>query len=201
MGPFRLLDLSGIDICYYVKNGRFQEAGDSAYAPSPLPHRHRSRPAQSPSRVYVWVRGSYICGGANEGLGRRPDGVPTVRGGTCGQLSSAAAGLHGASRRGWPWRIATSHRAARRTQCRPRLGAPGSRALAGSGRRRTPPVSRGLDACAGVRAVPVRAGCRVRSRAKPDPMRSIERAHRPLVALVPRQKEYCGSLTVDVIER
>lgn len=35
MGPFRLMDLTGIDLTYYVGMERFQETGDLAYRPSP----------------------------------------------------------------------------------------------------------------------------------------------------------------------
>ncbi|KRF15089.1 3-hydroxyacyl-CoA dehydrogenase family protein [Nocardioides sp. Soil796] len=34
MGPFELMDLTGIDIGYYTKQGRFEETGDPADAPS-----------------------------------------------------------------------------------------------------------------------------------------------------------------------
>lgn len=36
MGPFRLLDLTGIDLSYYVSMERFQETGDPKYKPSPI---------------------------------------------------------------------------------------------------------------------------------------------------------------------
>ncbi|WP_243454420.1 3-hydroxyacyl-CoA dehydrogenase family protein [Desulfosporosinus fructosivorans] len=35
MGPFRLMDLTGIDLTYYVGMERYQETGDPAYRPSP----------------------------------------------------------------------------------------------------------------------------------------------------------------------
>nr|WP_041276244.1 3-hydroxyacyl-CoA dehydrogenase family protein [Desulfosporosinus acidiphilus] len=35
MGPFRLMDLTGIDLTYYVGTERYQETGDPAYRPSP----------------------------------------------------------------------------------------------------------------------------------------------------------------------
>lgn len=35
MGPFRLMDLTGIDLTYYVSMERYQETGDPAYRPSP----------------------------------------------------------------------------------------------------------------------------------------------------------------------
>lgn len=36
MGPFRLMDLTGIDLTYYVGMERYQETGDPACRPSPL---------------------------------------------------------------------------------------------------------------------------------------------------------------------
>ncbi|WRO21422.1 3-hydroxyacyl-CoA dehydrogenase family protein [Metallumcola ferriviriculae] len=36
MGPFRLLDLTGIDLSYYVGTERYQETGDPKYKPSPI---------------------------------------------------------------------------------------------------------------------------------------------------------------------
>ena len=36
MGPFRLMDLTGIDLTYYVGMERYQETGNPAYRPSPL---------------------------------------------------------------------------------------------------------------------------------------------------------------------
>ncbi|TYO96171.1 3-hydroxybutyryl-CoA dehydrogenase [Desulfallas thermosapovorans DSM 6562] len=36
MGPFRLLDLTGIDLSYYVSMERYQETGDPKYKPSPI---------------------------------------------------------------------------------------------------------------------------------------------------------------------
>ncbi len=36
MGPFRLLDLTGIDLTYYVGMERYQETGDPKYKPSPI---------------------------------------------------------------------------------------------------------------------------------------------------------------------
>lgn len=36
MGPFRLLDLTGIDLTYYVSTERYQESGDPKYKPSPI---------------------------------------------------------------------------------------------------------------------------------------------------------------------
>ncbi len=36
MGPFRLMDLTGIDLSYYIGMERFQETGDPKYKPSPL---------------------------------------------------------------------------------------------------------------------------------------------------------------------
>lgn len=36
MGPFRLLDLTGIDLSYYVSMERYQETGDPRYKPSPI---------------------------------------------------------------------------------------------------------------------------------------------------------------------
>ncbi|MFZ5643402.1 MAG: 3-hydroxyacyl-CoA dehydrogenase family protein [Bacillota bacterium] len=36
MGPFRLLDLTGIDLTYYVSTERYQETGDPKYKPSPI---------------------------------------------------------------------------------------------------------------------------------------------------------------------
>ncbi|HBV95517.1 MAG: 3-hydroxyacyl-CoA dehydrogenase [Peptococcaceae bacterium BICA1-7] len=36
MGPFRLLDLTGIDLTYYVGTERYQETGDPRYKPSPI---------------------------------------------------------------------------------------------------------------------------------------------------------------------
>jgi len=36
MGPFRLLDLTGIDLTYYVGMERYQETGDPKYKPSPV---------------------------------------------------------------------------------------------------------------------------------------------------------------------
>lgn len=35
MGPFRLMDLTGIDLTYYVGMERYQETGDPTYRPSP----------------------------------------------------------------------------------------------------------------------------------------------------------------------
>lgn len=35
MGPFRLMDLTGIDLTYYVNMERFQETGDPRFRPSP----------------------------------------------------------------------------------------------------------------------------------------------------------------------
>ena len=36
MGPFRLMDLTGIDVNYYVRCDRFADSGDPYDAPSPL---------------------------------------------------------------------------------------------------------------------------------------------------------------------
>lgn len=36
MGPFRLMDLTGIDLTYYVGMERYQETGNPAYRPSPV---------------------------------------------------------------------------------------------------------------------------------------------------------------------
>ncbi len=36
MGPFRLMDLTGIDLSYYVATERYQETGDPKYKPSPI---------------------------------------------------------------------------------------------------------------------------------------------------------------------
>lgn len=36
MGPFRLMDLTGIDLTYYVGMERYQETGDPKYKPSPI---------------------------------------------------------------------------------------------------------------------------------------------------------------------
>lgn len=36
MGPFRLLDLTGIDLSYYIGTERYQETGDPKYKPSPI---------------------------------------------------------------------------------------------------------------------------------------------------------------------
>lgn len=36
MGPFRLMDLTGIDLSYYVGMERYQETGDPKYKPSPV---------------------------------------------------------------------------------------------------------------------------------------------------------------------
>lgn len=36
MGPFRLMDLTGIDLSYYVGMERYQETGDPKYKPSPI---------------------------------------------------------------------------------------------------------------------------------------------------------------------
>lgn len=36
MGPFRLMDLTGIDLTYYSSMGRYQETGDPQYKPSPI---------------------------------------------------------------------------------------------------------------------------------------------------------------------
>ena len=36
MGPFRLMDLTGLDVNYYVRRDRFAESGDPNDAPSPL---------------------------------------------------------------------------------------------------------------------------------------------------------------------
>ncbi|HAP93707.1 MAG TPA: 3-hydroxyacyl-CoA dehydrogenase [Desulfotomaculum sp.] len=36
MGPFRLMDLTGIDLSYYISMERYQETGDPAYKPSPI---------------------------------------------------------------------------------------------------------------------------------------------------------------------
>ncbi|SFR04643.1 3-hydroxyacyl-CoA dehydrogenase family protein [Desulfoscipio geothermicus] len=36
MGPFRLLDLTGIDLTYYISTERYQETGDPKYKPSPI---------------------------------------------------------------------------------------------------------------------------------------------------------------------
>lgn len=36
MGPFRLMDLTGIDLTYHVGMERYRETGDPAYRPSPL---------------------------------------------------------------------------------------------------------------------------------------------------------------------
>lgn len=36
MGPFRLMDLTGVDLSYYIGMERYQETGDPAYKPSPI---------------------------------------------------------------------------------------------------------------------------------------------------------------------
>ncbi|SHE89205.1 3-hydroxybutyryl-CoA dehydrogenase [Desulfofundulus australicus DSM 11792] len=36
LGPFRLLDLTGIDLTYYISMERYQETGDPKYKPSPI---------------------------------------------------------------------------------------------------------------------------------------------------------------------
>jgi 3-hydroxybutyryl-CoA dehydrogenase len=36
MGPFRLMDLTGIDLSYYIGMERYQETGDPRYKPSPI---------------------------------------------------------------------------------------------------------------------------------------------------------------------
>lgn len=36
MGPFRLLDLTGIDLSYYIGTERYQETGDPRHKPSPI---------------------------------------------------------------------------------------------------------------------------------------------------------------------
>ena len=36
MGPFRLMDLTGIDLAYYIDTERYQETGDPANKPSPI---------------------------------------------------------------------------------------------------------------------------------------------------------------------
>lgn len=36
MGPFRLMDLTGIDLTYHIGMERYQETGDSKYRPSPI---------------------------------------------------------------------------------------------------------------------------------------------------------------------
>ncbi|MBF7083648.1 3-hydroxyacyl-CoA dehydrogenase family protein [Desulfallas sp. Bu1-1] len=36
MGPFRLMDLTGIDLSYYISMERYQETGDPKYKPSPI---------------------------------------------------------------------------------------------------------------------------------------------------------------------
>ncbi|MGB9802230.1 3-hydroxyacyl-CoA dehydrogenase family protein [Desulfofundulus sp.] len=36
LGPFRLLDLTGIDLTYYISMERYQETGDPRYKPSPI---------------------------------------------------------------------------------------------------------------------------------------------------------------------
>lgn len=36
MGPFRLMDLTGIDLAYYIGMERYQETGDPAHKPSPI---------------------------------------------------------------------------------------------------------------------------------------------------------------------
>jgi len=36
MGPFRLMDLTGIDLSYYISMERYQETGDPVYKPSPI---------------------------------------------------------------------------------------------------------------------------------------------------------------------
>ena len=36
MGPFRLMDLTGIDVNYYVRRDRYAESGDEYDKPSPL---------------------------------------------------------------------------------------------------------------------------------------------------------------------
>lgn len=36
MGPFRLMDLTGIDLSYYIGMERYQETGDPSYKPSPI---------------------------------------------------------------------------------------------------------------------------------------------------------------------
>lgn len=36
MGPFRLMDLTGIDLSYYISTERYQETGDPKFKPSPI---------------------------------------------------------------------------------------------------------------------------------------------------------------------
>lgn len=36
MGPFRLMDLTGIDLAYYISMERYQESGDPKFKPSPI---------------------------------------------------------------------------------------------------------------------------------------------------------------------
>lgn len=36
MGPFRLMDLTGIDLAYYIGTERYQETGDHRFKPSPI---------------------------------------------------------------------------------------------------------------------------------------------------------------------
>ena len=36
MGPFKLMDMTGLDVNYYVRRDRFAESGDPNDAPSPL---------------------------------------------------------------------------------------------------------------------------------------------------------------------
>jgi len=36
MGPFRLMDLTGVDLSYYIGMERYQETGDASYKPSPI---------------------------------------------------------------------------------------------------------------------------------------------------------------------
>jgi 3-hydroxybutyryl-CoA dehydrogenase len=36
MGPFRLMDLTGIDLTYHIGMERYQETGDPRYKPSPI---------------------------------------------------------------------------------------------------------------------------------------------------------------------
>jgi len=36
LGPFRLMDLTGIDLSYYIEMERYQETGDPAHKPSPI---------------------------------------------------------------------------------------------------------------------------------------------------------------------
>lgn len=36
MGPFRMMDLTGIDLTYYINMERYQETGDPSYKPSPI---------------------------------------------------------------------------------------------------------------------------------------------------------------------